>query len=260
MSDVQGLLQRRPAALVDLDRTVAAVELDGAEVSPPVLAATAWPSNAELIEDVAKLRYLRLTDRVLDPTYGRGVWWRRWRPVELVTHDVKLDGVDFRRLPEASSSFDAVAFDPPYVSVGGRKTTGMPDFHDRYGLGPAPSSPAELQQMIDAGLVELARVLRPHGVLLVKCADYISSGRLWPGTHLTLSTALEIGFELIDRLEHVARRPRSQPPRTRADGQPVRQQHSRRNLSTLLVLRAPVPSSKEIAGQVSLLDGEAPDA
>jgi tRNA G10 N-methylase Trm11 len=202
----------------------------------PVLAATEWRSNAELIADCVRLGYLREEWATLDPTYGRGVWWNVWRPPHLVVHDIELDGVDFRHLPEPDATFDAVAFDPPYVCVGGRTTTTLPDFHARFGLTNAPRTPAALQEMNDAGLAEMHRVLRPRGVLLVKCKDYVWSSRIWLGTHLTLTRALGLGFELVDRFEHIGR-PNPQPERSRADGKPAVQKHARRNLSTLFVLR-----------------------
>ncbi len=197
--------------------------------SEPVLAATRWPTNAELIADCARLGYLIADRTTLDPTYGRGVWWNVWRPDHLVTHDLRLDGVDFRALPERDATFDQAVFDPPYVCVGGRTTTTLPDLHARYGLTDAPRTPAGLQAMIDAGLAELARVLRPRALPSVKCQDYVTSGRLWPGTHHTLTAALDLGYSLLDRLEHIGS-PRPQPARTR-------QVHARRNLSTLLVLQ-----------------------
>lgn len=230
----------------------------------PVLAATRWPTNAHLIEDVARLGYLKPTDHVLDPTYGNGVWWKRWTPEALV---VPPEGTDFTRLPYDPSTFDAVAFDPPYVATGGRSTTGMVDFAQRYGLTDAPRNPALLQRMIDVGLAECRRVVRwpqrrvtDGGVVLVKCQDYVSGGRLWLGTHHTITAALALDFEVVDRLERIGS-PRPQPSgRTRecsvclgAGAGPTGwpcvpcdatgrvgtvQQHARRNLSTLLVLRA----------------------
>lgn len=197
-----------------------------------VLAAHRWATNAELIADVAQLGYLRKEWVTLDPTYGRGVWWKKWRPDNLVTHDIAQDGVDFRALPEDDKTFDAVAFDPPYVSVGGRKTTGMPDFHERYGLHVAPTSPQGLQYVIEDGIDEMRRVLKPKGILLVKCQDYISSGKYWAGTYETHDYAIGWGhFELIDRFERIQPNPRPQPSRNR------RQVHARRNLSTLLVFK-----------------------
>ena len=198
----------------------------------PVLAATYWPTNAHLIEACAQLGYLAADRPTLDPTYGRGIWWKRWRPNRLATHDIRLDGVDFRDLPHADQEFGAVAFDPPYVSVGGRKTTTMPDFQNRYGIDTAPTTPTGVQLLINAGLEECCRVLEPNGWLLVKCQDYISSGRLQPGTHWTLERALQLGMIYFDRLEHIAIAPRPQPSRRR-------QVHARRNLSTLLVFRRP---------------------
>lgn len=211
-----------------------------------ILAAYEWSSNATLIEAVAHLGYLRKEWLTLDPTYGRGVWWKNWRPDRLVTHDLNnLDGVDFRQLPEEDATFDAIAYDPPYVCVGGRTTTGLPDFHDRFGLTEAPRSPADLQDLINAGLKEMVRVLRPRRrgedgpYLLVKCQDYISSGKLWIGTHHTLSAAIDAGLEPVDRFEHITH-PRPQPSnRTRKDGKPSVQVHARRNLSTLFVFRGP---------------------
>lgn len=209
----------------------------------PVLAAGTWPTNAALIGDVARL-YLSDDDRVLDPTYGRGLWWSDWRPADLTAHDGDPtksptgEAVDFRHLPYDDGTFDAAAYDPPYVCVGGRKTTTIADHHDRYGLTDAPTSPAALQsEVINPGLSEVARVVRPKGLILVKCQDYISSGRLWIGTHHTLTHALGLGLEVVDRLEHVSGvRPQ---PTTNRDGSPRRQVHARRNLSTLFVLRRP---------------------
>lgn len=194
-----------------------------------VLAANNWPSNAELIADVATL-YIKPTDLVIDVTYGRGIWWKKFRPDNLVTHDLRLDGVDFRNLPEPDNTFDVVAYDPPYVSVGGRKTTGIADMHDRYGLTDAPTTPQGVHdQMID-GLGEAKRVVKPGGLILMKCQDYISSGKYWPGTHGVLMAAEIIySLEVVDRFEHIGS-PRPQPPGRR-------QVHARRNLSTLFVFQ-----------------------
>jgi hypothetical protein len=197
-----------------------------------------WPSNAELIVDVARLGWLRPGWRVLDPTFGRGTWWKLWRPRHLDCHDLRLDGVDFTRLPHPAGYYDAVAFDPPYVATGGRDTSTVPEFQDRYGLYEAPGSPRQLQQLIDRGLAECTRVVRPRGLVLVKCADYVSSGRLWPGVFRTFERAERLGLELVDELVH-ATEPGMQPlDRTRKDDEPVRQHHARFNSSTLLVFRA----------------------
>lgn len=202
-----------------------------------VLAAKAWPSNAELIADVAKLGYLRSSDCVLDPTWGDGVWWKAWCPGWLVTTP---EGSDFRALPYADDLFDAVAFDPPYVSPGGRLTSGMTAMYERYGILDCPRTPAELQAMMNLGLAECARVVapstkrkldpfEPNGVILMKCQDYVSSGKLWPGTYYTLKAAESYGLVLEDRFEFLG------GVRPQPGGRP--QQHARRNLSSLFVFR-----------------------
>lgn len=207
-----------------------------------VLAATAWNTNADLILSCVELGYLRKEWLTLDPTYGKGNWWRKWRPDHLFGSDADPTKApsyvdDFRRLPHRSGTFDAVTFDPPYVCLGGRKTSGLPEFNDRYGLTSAPRTPALLQQLINDGLTECARVTKPRGVVLVKCADYITSGKVWLGTHWTLTHALGLGLMCQDRLEMIVTRRRAQPPVR--NGKPFVQQHAGRNLSTLFVFRTP---------------------
>lgn len=199
-----------------------------------ILAAQHWKNNAELIADVAKLGYLGDDDAwVLDPTYGKGNWWKLYRPRNLIACSNLVNGghFDFRRMGFSSSFFDAVAFDPPYVCKGGRKTSTLKQMNSAYGLNDAPSTPQELQYLINDGLRECTRVLKPGGFLLVKCQDYVSSGKLWPGTFKTqLAAEGTACLELVDRFEHVSKAPRPQPGERR-------QVHARRNLSTLLVFK-----------------------
>ena len=262
-----------------------------------LLAADRWPTNGHLIADVLDLYVTDGYIAAADVTWGRGLWWTRADPETrfrfFERHDLKLDGVDFRNLPHPDAHFHLVAFDPPYVCTGGRKTSTLAskkapeaspdedqpaDFLDRYGLFDAPRTPAGVQDLINAGLTEVRRVLDVDGLALVKCKDYIWSGRLFPGTHYTLTHALNVGFELVDRFEHIGS-PGPQPARTKCrdcdgygvdlsvpveDGQRScqpcdgtgkvarRAQHARRNLSTLFVFRKtkrtritlpPVPTS-----------------
>lgn len=202
-------------------------------MSDLVLAAGNWKTNADLIADVAKLGYLN--GHVLDPTYGRGVWWRRFRPTPLTACDLKEakspfgKAVDFRDLPFKDNTFDAAAFDPPYMAPGGRSTSTADEFNDRFGTHTTPKTPQENQVMINAGLSEMNRVVRKNGFVLVKCMDYISSGKLFMGTYFTIHHAHTLGMEVVERFEHVGN-PGMQPSGRR-------QVHARRNLSTLLVLK-----------------------
>lgn len=196
-----------------------------------VLAAHRWRTNGDLIADVAKLGYL--AGHVLDPTYGRGLWWTKYTPDRLSASDINGDGYviyahDFTALPHERETFDAVTFDPPYVAMGGRRTTGLPDFFERFGLTDAPATPRLLQDFINAGIDECVRVLKPGGYLLVKCKDYISSGRYWPGTFHVMNRAMAWTV-LVDRFEMIG------SPSVRPGSS--KQFHARRNHSTLLVFR-----------------------
>ena len=92
----------------------------------------------------------------------------------------------------------------------------------------AATTPDLVQQQIFDGLDEIHRVLKPHGIALVKCMNYISSGKFWLGAHFTLEYALNIGFMCEEILYHTnAGRP--QPHKN--------QVHARNNLSMLYGLR-----------------------
>jgi hypothetical protein len=231
---------------------------DEPEPEAPVLAASTWASNAEVIEAAVKLGYLHPNWSTIDPTYGLGVWWKRWRPTNLVTHDLdreKGDGVDFHHLPHDDDSFDAAVFDPAYVPMGGTETSTLPDYNARFGRMTAPKTPVEMLAYNLAGLAEVGRVVRSRnyrrgyraGFVLVKASDYVWCGNVVPGIHQMLTGALDMGFSYVQSLVHVGRI-RPQPTRTRKgppgpDGEETRlassQQHAYSNYSTLLVLRTP---------------------
>lgn len=193
-------------------------------MSGPILAATRWPANADLIVACAELGYLRADWRTLDPTWGRGRWWTKWTPADLVTHDLKLDGVDFRHLPHRDGEFDAVAFDPPY------KLNGTPtgDVDERYGVDVVRSW-QDRHRLIRDGITECARVLRRDGVLLLKCQDQVCSGHVRWQTDEFTRHAESFGLVKVDRFDLLGGRPQPQGRR---------QIHARRNTSTLLVFRA----------------------
>lgn len=213
------------------------------DIDPPagaILAATRWPTNGHLVADCFRLGYLTDADTVIDPTYGRGNWWTIRRPAALTASDINPkksptgSAVDFTALPWPADTFDAAAFDPPYKPSSGAKT-GLVTFADAYGLDTLPGGRRSepVQQLINDGLSEVARVVRPGGFILVKCMDYINARALWPGTFYTTDHGLNIGLRLHDRLEHVG----DPGP---ASSTWKQQDHARRNASTLLVFRKPV--------------------
>ena len=140
-------------------------------------------TNADLVAAIAPI-YLE-GHSVMDVTYGRGGWWKRYLPPSLIAHDLAHDGVDFRSLPELDGSVDVVCFDPPYIRAGGPATTARAaDFRDRFGIG-QPRSLVELDDLISDGLAEAARVARLW--VLVKCSDFTDSNTLTFG-HLKIIT------------------------------------------------------------------------
>ena len=167
----------------------------------PILPSVFRGTNADLMAAVAPLY---LTGSVLDVTYGEGKWWDRFTPDPFTFHDLeKVDGVDFRALPEGTSSVDTVCFDPPYVPQGGTRNSGATDgeanFRGRFGLVQQRSL-GELNDMNLAGLAECARVASTW--LLVKCCDFVNGGRFVLG-HLTmLDAARELGLTPHDLIVH----------------------------------------------------------
>lgn len=215
------------------------------EYVAPVLAFGDWPSNAEMIEDCARLGYLRPEWKTLDPTYGHGTFWKRWQPESLVMCDLVEAkspvgyAVDFTALPFADRSFEAVVFDPPY------KLNGTPDeaVDARYGVH-LPTRWQDRMALIRLGIEECARVLG-DGYLLVKCQDQVCSGRVrWQTDEFTRHAEL-CGLGKVDRLDFPTYRPQ---PKGR------RQVHAARNSSQLLVFKRDWWTSdlpRQIDGEVS---------
>lgn len=198
-----------------------------------------WKTNSELIQAAFELhvngKKWALVEGgpvVMDVTFGRGTWWHWRRPemqMRFIAHDLKVNGVDFRWLPESDESVDVVAYDPPYVSQGGRSTSTIPERNDRYGLDSQYESPESLQRYINDGLSECVRVLRPQGLVLAKTMNYISSGKLWLGEHHTITHGLSLGLVVEDIAVHLGD-PGPQPKRDV-------QKHLRSNSSRLVVFR-----------------------
>ncbi|MFA4897670.1 hypothetical protein [Microbacterium sp.] len=113
-------------------------------------------------------------DVVLDATYGQGRMWRGAGREPDIRHDLALDDVDLRALPEDDGSVDVVVLDPPYRPHFGGTSTRM---HERYVLHHVKSI-EDVLSLYRQGIHEAARVLRPGGRLLVKCQDMTLSNRL----------------------------------------------------------------------------------
>lgn len=211
-----------------------------------IRSATPWPTNGQLIADVASL-HIRDTDLVVDLTWGKGQWWKNYTPpgglvsciwaddpdllIRLKDNPTLVTILDFGNTQMPDDYADVVCFDPPYVAMGGRDTSGHAEFMNAYGLYAAAATPVLMHLNNLRGAVEAVRICKPGGLILWKTKNYVSSGELHMQTMWTWRDALKMGLEVHDEFRHVGHT-LGQPPGRR-------QVHARQNSSTLFVLRKP---------------------
>jgi hypothetical protein len=177
---------------------------------------------------------------VADVTYGTGIFWKNVPPntYRLLATDIKT-GVDCRCLPYGDGELDCVVLDPPYMEGLFRRykehlagSGSYSAFRSTYSNGAEMSSGPKYHDAVlglyyEAGR-EAFRVLRRHGVLIVKCQDEVSANiqRL---THVEILNAYaKMGFYAKDLFVVVrANRP--------AVSRMKRQEHARKNHSYFLV-------------------------
>ena len=184
--------------------------------------------------------YLKRGSVIADVTYGKGVFWRNVDPeaYTLKATDIQT-GTDCRNLPYEDGAIDCVVLDPPYMhSPGGSAYGGSAygddsPFESHYRNNAAGNQTASkyheavLELYVDSGK-EAKRVLREHGVLIVKCQDEVCSNRQRL-THVEIIQEYEkMGFVCED-LFVVVRNNRPGVSRS------VRQVHARKNHSYFLV-------------------------
>jgi hypothetical protein len=135
-------------------------------------------SNAALIASAASL-YLTPGNLVADVTYGTGRFWKKtavssykFLPSDIVAPNCIR--ADFRKLPYACNTIDAVIFDPPYIHAPGKGLLA-----DRYNGKQTTdlASYADIMNLYKDGMCEANRVLRKGGQLWVKCKDTLASDR-----------------------------------------------------------------------------------
>jgi hypothetical protein len=197
--------------------------------------------NAAVFAQVLAL-HVPLGSTVADVTWGKGNFWRNTDPdaYRVLASDLRT-GVDCRALPYPDGEIDCVVLDPPYMEglfrrdqehLAGSGTHAA--FRGNYSDGTA-TEPTDGPRYHDAVLdlylragVEARRVLRNHGVFIVKCQDEVSANRQRL-THVELINAYtEAGFYCKDLF--VVVRP-NRPVVARL----LRQEHARKNHSYFLV-------------------------
>ncbi len=201
-------------------------------------------TNSEVFPKVLKL-HVPLFSTVADVTYGKGVFWRNVPDGDynVLASDLKT-GVDCRDLPYEKASIDCVVLDPPYMEgllrennnhrSGAGTHVSFREAYSDNGKAKIPTKPtkakwhaAVLELYVDAG-IEAFRVLRKHGVLIVKCQDEVSANKQWL-THIEITLEYaKLGFYAKDLFVVVRK---NKPGVSRIK----KQIHARKNHSYFLV-------------------------
>lgn len=183
-------------------RAVQTSLIEGGERSVgPLPVSVVVGDNSALMASIAPLY---LDGSVLDVTYGRGMWWRRFKPEPFLGHDL-ADGIDFRALPHDDDSWDTVCFDPPYIPTRAAQTASRVlagRFLPSFGLEETRTK-AQLDALHAAGLAECGRVSRRW--VLAKCCDYAENRSTFVLGHVkVIEAGTAAGLRVHDIIVHVA--------------------------------------------------------
>lgn len=138
-------------------------------------------TNAELLVACRDLGYLSDDMLILDATYGKGRFWKLWRPEWLLTNDwdpacKAMSEFDYRDMPFNDDWFGAVVFDPEYKLNGTSTGKGPAALDADYGVAREYRPMPERTEGWLAGFDECVRVCKPGGHVLVKIMDQVVSG------------------------------------------------------------------------------------
>lgn len=195
--------------------------------------------NAEIFPQILEL-HVPDGAIIADVTWGKGVFWKN---VDLERYQVLgtdiSDGVDCRNTPYHDSSLDCVVFDPPYMegffrNNGQRAGSGShAAIRENYSNGDeVPESGkkyhAAVRDLYERGCSEAFRILKPGGILIVKCMDEVSANKQWL-THVEVINHCEaLGFYSKDLFVVIRQ---NKPSVSRL----IKQRHARKNHSYFLI-------------------------
>jgi tRNA G10 N-methylase Trm11 len=141
-------------------------------------------TNADLFPSILAI-YAKKGDRILDMTFGKGVFWKN---VDSSRYLVKTNDLvtgadlheDFRKLTSQSDgSYDLVVLDPPYAYS--PKGTIKDSINKCYRVDDSVdiSTMAKVRQLYEDGIREARRLLVPGGYLVCKTQDIVQAGKQW---------------------------------------------------------------------------------
>jgi hypothetical protein len=189
--------------------------------------------NGDLFPSILQV-YVPLGAKVLDMTYGKGVFWRQVRreDYDLTTNDLVADAdlsLDFRKMDDLETgAWDAIVLDPPYAySPKGTMKKSIADCY-RPNDSVDISTMAKVQELYLGGITEARRLLKPNGILIVKAQDIVQAGKQW-WMHLWMMS--HEGFLCEDLFLLVQKSIPTSDPKWKI------QRHARKNHSFFVVLR-----------------------
>ncbi len=188
-------------------------------------------NNNGFFRDILQL-YVSEGSAIADLTWGRGKFWdgidqSKYELIRLDKYTLCDVNADFRAVPLADASRDAVIFDPPYVTRMSFKarTKGNPagsNQKDAFGVNATgPKNEREIDELYAAGTAEAHRILKRGGILILKTMDT----QRW--RHIELANLP--GFRLIDLFVVVTK---GLPP-----GKVYAQKHARKNHSYFMIFQ-----------------------
>ncbi|MEO5681436.1 MAG: hypothetical protein ABIQ88_02280 [Chitinophagaceae bacterium] len=154
-------------------------------------------SNDEILESIIHLYAPGGIE--LDGTYGYGHFYKKiTKPKYKFDTHPKAKGVtvaDCRAMPLDSNSILTAVFDPPFVISDHKKSAQYIMMHRYRGF----KTVSELREMYRQSVAEYFRVLKPGGILIVKCQDMSHGHETNYFIHNEVfNMAMETGFKAVD--------------------------------------------------------------
>ncbi len=220
--------------------------VQGGEPTNDLVFSASTGTNDEVFPSILSL-YVPKGSIVADVTYGNGVFWRDVPAGDytLKASDLK-NGVDCRKLPYEDESLDCVVFDPPYMHTpGGTAHSNHQNFEGYYQNNATSNGNAKYHEAVlelyFGGCREAYRVLKPEGILIVKCQDEVCANKQRL-THVEIVNELVMKGYIVEDLFVIVRNGKPGVSRLK------KQYHARKNHSYFLVFKKrkkPVKPKKE---------------
>ncbi len=221
----------------------------------PLLTAGIFSSNSEQFPGILEL-YVPPPARILDMTFGNGVFWKNVKAAVFAGDYMKDDdkpyidtyyvydndidpergffSEDLTDLPDAwEEHFDAVILDPPYLLMGGIQTLKASIDRGYKNKEREKNSKSgqigAVERLYGGGIIQAHKVLKRSGILIIKCMDQVRGGQQQWLSHDIMDMCRIFGFRNEDMLVFVNKNRPTMRHET--------QKHARHNHSYWLVSR-----------------------